>query len=146
MADTAQDIKPRHHKASKHINESEDAGSTTPKPNVAANLEDDDDDDDYDYDDDDDEAEVWNLRKCSAASLDVLSTVLENAMLPHLLPLLTQQLNHADWKYREAGILALGAIADGCYEGMQAHLAALIPVLVKTLHDEVVCVGCITFV
>ncbi|KAL3894256.1 MAG: hypothetical protein SGCHY_005384, partial [Lobulomycetales sp.] len=33
VADTAQDIKPRHHKASKHINESEDAGSTTPKPN-----------------------------------------------------------------------------------------------------------------
>lgn len=62
-------------------------------------------------------------------------------MLPHLLPLLTSQLNHSDWKHREAGILALGAIAEGCYDGMTPHLAGLIPVLVKTLNDTVVCVA-----
>jgi hypothetical protein len=134
IADSTQDIKPRHHKATKHINESEDTGSTTPKPAIGI---DDDSDSDFD-DDDDDEAESWNLRKCSAAALDVLSTVLENQMLPHLLPLLTAELNHTDWKHREAGILALGAVADGCYEGMCPHLGGLIPLLVKTMNDEVV--------
>lgn len=130
VSDRQQDIKPRHHKSAKGMGESDEK---SPKPTPTQ----DDDDDDYD-DDDDDEAEAWNLRKCAAAALDVISTVCENQMLPHLLPLLTSALNDSNWKVREAGILALGAIADGCYEGMVPHLPGVMPVLIKTLSDNTV--------
>lgn len=45
-------------------------------------------------DDDDDGEEVnrWNLRKCSAAGLDVLSTVFGDELLPIVLPIVEQRL------------------------------------------------------
>lgn len=107
--DRDQDIKPRHHKAKLHGSQ-----STIEPVKSGSNIAEDGSDDDSDYDEDDDgEASEWNLRKCSAAALDVISTTCENALLPHLLPLLNEQLNSADWIRREAGILALGAIAEG---------------------------------
>jgi len=38
-------------------------------------------------DDDDDIINSWNLRKCSAAGLDILSTVFGDEILPVLMPL-----------------------------------------------------------
>jgi len=38
-------------------------------------------------DDDDDEVNAWNLRKSSASSLDVLSTLFPEELLPVLLPI-----------------------------------------------------------
>ena len=56
----------------------------------------------------------WNLRKCSAATLDLLShQFVEKEFLDTLLPLINQQLTSDSWLHRECGILALGAIADG---------------------------------
>ena len=37
---------------------------------------------------DDDAVNVWNLRKCSAAGLDVLSNVFGDDILPTLMPLI----------------------------------------------------------
>ncbi|KAJ3225232.1 hypothetical protein HK099_007150 [Clydaea vesicula] len=137
VIDRDQDFKPRHHRSQLHASGKPE--QAPPKEEPRGDF-DEDDDDDYD---DDDEVEEWNLRKCSAAALDVISTITENEMLPHLLPLLTEQLNSTDWKNREAGILALGAIADGC-NGMNAHLPGVLPVLVKTLKDPVPLVRSIT--
>ncbi|OAJ40053.1 hypothetical protein BDEG_23832 [Batrachochytrium dendrobatidis JEL423] len=104
VPDNIQDIKPHHHKSRNHANT---PGSGQPK------KDDDDDDDDYDDDDDDDVDNEWNVRKCSAAAVDVLATVFKEHLLEVLLPHLTQQLSSSDWLHREAGILALGAIAEG---------------------------------
>ncbi|EGF82289.1 hypothetical protein BATDEDRAFT_86089 [Batrachochytrium dendrobatidis JAM81] len=103
VPDNIQDIKPHHHKSRNHANT---PGSGQPK------KDDDDDDDDYDDDDDDDVDNEWNVRKCSAAAVDVLATVFKEHLLEVLLPHLTQQLSSSDWLHREAGILALGAIAE----------------------------------
>ena len=83
----------------------------------------------------DDEAGSWNLRKCCAAALDVLATQFRHEILPDLLPLLKDRLFSDDWIQREAGILALGAIAEGCIEDMTPHLPTLIPLLVNMLRD-----------
>ncbi len=95
-------------------------------------------DDDYDDDDGDsnDEVSEWNIRKCSAAGLDTLSTVFQEDILPILLPLIQERLNFKDdWKVRESAILALGAIAEGCYYGMKSHLIQLVPYLITILAD-----------
>ena len=43
-------------------------------------------------DDDGEEINRWNLRKCSAAGLDVLSTVFGEELLPIVLPIVEQRL------------------------------------------------------
>lgn len=40
------------------------------------------------YSQDDDTVNVWNLRKCSAAALDILSNVFGDEILPTLLPII----------------------------------------------------------
>ncbi|KAJ8283450.1 hypothetical protein COCON_G00023000 [Conger conger] len=78
----------------------------------------------------------WNLRKCSAAALDVLANVFRDELLPHLLPLLKGLLFHPDWVVKESGILVLGAIAEGCMQGMVPYLPELIPHLIQCLCDK----------
>ncbi|KAG7268197.1 hypothetical protein CRUP_029812, partial [Coryphaenoides rupestris] len=73
---------------------------------------------------------------CSAAALDVLANVFRDELLPHLLPLLKGLLFHPDWVIKESGILVLGAIAEGCMQGMVPYLPELIPHLIAGLCDK----------
>lgn len=105
-------------------------------------IKDDDDDlsdgelEEYDEDDEeDDPEEQWNLRKCSAAALDVLASVFGKAVFEVTLPYLKSNLTHADWPNREAAVLAIGAIAEGCMDVVQPHLPDLIPFLISLLSD-----------
>ncbi len=63
----------------------------------------------------------------------------QNNLLPILLPLLKQMLEAEDWLVREAAILALGAIADGCKQGMRPYLDDVIPFLLANTCYPRVC-------
>ncbi|VDM41758.1 unnamed protein product [Toxocara canis] len=84
------------------------------------------------------------IRKCSAASLDVLSGIFNDDFLPTLLPILKETLFHSNWLIKESGILALGAVAEGCMNGMTPHLPELIPFLINSLQDRKALVRSIT--
>lgn len=86
-------------------------------------------------DDDADEVSRWNMRKCSAAGLDVLSTVFQEEMLPIVTPIVQQRLQEEDWRARESAILALGAIAEGCVMGLIPYLPQLVSMLLPRLED-----------
>ncbi|KAI3419849.1 Importin N-terminal domain-containing protein [Psidium guajava] len=89
--------------------------------------------------DDDDSFNVWNLRKCSAAGLDVISNVYGDDILPALMPLVQAKLSLSgdeNWKEREAAVLALGAIAEGCIRGLYPHLPEMVEFLVPLLDDK----------
>lgn len=104
-------------------------------------------DDSDDSEDDDLRKEAlsdWNLRKCSAAALDVLSNVFHQSLLPVLLPLLKEKLFSPDWLVKESSILALGAVSEGCMDGMIPHLPELIPYLIGSLSDGKALVRSIT--
>lgn len=92
----------------------------------------DDDDDDYGEDPED----LWNLRKCSAASLDTFATRFHERVFEVTLPYLKDNLNHADWPNREAAVLALGAISVGCMDVVQPNLPDLVPFLITLLTDS----------
>ncbi|XP_065881178.1 transportin-1-like [Euphorbia lathyris] len=90
-------------------------------------------------DDDDDSLIVWNLRKCSAAALDVISTIYGDDILPTLMPLVEAKLSASDddtWKEREAAVLAVGAIAEGCIGGLYPHLPQIVAYLIPILDDK----------
>lgn len=157
VPDKETDIKPRAYGAKSHGLDSNDPQSSNKggQSREAAEAEDEDDDDD-DYDDDDDDASAeWNIRKCSAAALDVVAVSFGNELLEILLPYLKERLFHEDWRYRESGILALGAIAEGececvalltsgCIDGLEPHLPQLVLWLVSALSDKKALVRSIT--
>ena len=88
--------------------------------------------------------EDWNLRKCSAATLDVLASNFHEAVFTITLPYLKDNLRHHDWPYRESAVLAVGAVADGCLDAIAPHLPDLIPYLISLLSDEIAAVRVIT--
>jgi transportin-1 len=129
--DRAQDVAPVFHRSKA-------------KGGARKDDESDDDDDDDNYDDE----KEWGLRTCAAASLDSLASgYAADRTLSILLPVLQECLSHADPWVREAGILALGAIEEGCAEEMYEHLNQLHPYLMSqvTKSDtlpQVVCISC----
>lgn len=78
----------------------------------------------------------WNLRKCSAAALDVFATDFRGPVFDSILPYLLSNLQHEDWAQREAAVLALGAVAEGCMESVTPHLPELVPYLISLLNDK----------
>jgi transportin-1 len=116
--DREQDIKPRFHQS---------------RMVGAADGDEEDEDDD-----DDDIINSWNLRKCSAAGLDILSTVFGDEILPVLMPLVQVRLSKTEdsaWEQKEAAILALGAVAEGCISGLLPHLTQIVAYLVPFMED-----------
>ena len=41
----------------------------------------------------------------------------------------------SSWTNRESGILALGAVANGCFHGLESHLPRLVPYLIQLIQD-----------
>ncbi|KAJ5089277.1 hypothetical protein N7532_007961 [Penicillium argentinense] len=83
----------------------------------------------------DDPEDEWTLRKCSAAALDVFSNVYHDPIFEIILPYLKETLRHEQWPNREAAVLTLGAVADGCMDAVTPHLPELVPYLISLLND-----------
>lgn len=119
VPDNETDIKPRNYGGRAHgaheSNVDESGNRVGQSRDAAERAFDDDDEDDYDFeeDEDDDVGGEWNIRKCSAAAIDVMSVAFPDQLLPILLPFLKERLFSESWEERESGILALGAIAEG---------------------------------
>jgi transportin-1 len=92
--------------------------------------------DDDDSLDDEDPENIWSLRKCSAAALDVFAVNYHDSVFAIILPYLMENLSHQMWPKREAAVLALGAIAEGCMNVVSPHLPELVPFLINLLNDN----------
>lgn len=135
-ADKAEDIRPSfakskdaHHAAEKKEKKDDNEQTTT----SLEDIEDEDEDEDDDY-----EAGLaeWNLRKCSAAALDVFAVKFPDSALENLMPYLKENVVSDEWYVREAAILAFGAISLGAIAHIDQHLPSLIPFLIDRLNDE----------
>ncbi|KAI5479391.1 importin beta-2 subunit [Pseudohyphozyma bogoriensis] len=140
VPDKASDIKPHLLQSKMHTNEriEDPENPNNPAGGKSRGAEDDDEEEDSDeeYDEDEDETYTeWNLRKCSAAALDVIAVAFEGEMMDVLLPFLKVKLFSQDWLDRESAILALGAIAEGCITPIEQHLPVLMGILINSLSD-----------
>ncbi|OCH90570.1 ARM repeat-containing protein [Obba rivulosa] len=148
VPDRQEDIKPRHYGGKTHGLDREANGAETPTPakrvgaygeELAEGSEDDEGFEEEEEEEDDDFTDEmsteWNLRKCAAAALDVLAVRFGQELLNVLLEPLKTKLWSDDWLQRESGILALGAMAEGCIDAVEPHLPTLIPYLINTLND-----------
>lgn len=120
--DKDEDIRPMAPRIVKKRGDTEDSG--------------DDDDDDDDADDGDTDVDTqWNLRKCAASTLDVMTNILPRDVMYVAFPFLKEHLNSEKWYIREATVLALGAMAEGGMKYFDDQLPHLIPFLVQQLKD-----------
>lgn len=143
--DRAEEIKPQfaQTKAGRGavLQAAEDASGQTPNGEKGkqqdelseGEIEDDEDEEDWE---DEDPEDAWSLRKCSAAALDVFAVNYNAAVFDIILPYLMENLSHSLWPKREAAVLALGAIAEGCLQVVAPHLPDLVPFLISLLSDE----------
>lgn len=128
VPDREQDIKPRFYGRAEHTGGVHDAangqaGAGGVKTNGSGasgsgggGLDEEDDEEEEDDEDTTDDGagyDEWNLRKCSAAALDVIAVSYGDGLLAIFLPYLKSFLDEPLWTHKEAGILALGAVADG---------------------------------
>ncbi len=102
--------------------------------NMGGTLEDGEISDSEDGEDDPDTE--WTVRKCSAAALDVLARDFHDPVFESMLGYLDTNLSHEQWPYREAAVLALGAVAEGCMSAVTPHLPRLVPYLIGLLYDS----------
>eukprot|EP00698_Gefionella_okellyi_P022922 TRINITY_DN768_c0_g1_i3.p1 TRINITY_DN768_c0_g1~~TRINITY_DN768_c0_g1_i3.p1 ORF type:complete len:770 (+),score=173.96 TRINITY_DN768_c0_g1_i3:391-2700(+) len=121
VPDRQSDIAPRfHHSHVKQYHEQQSDSS---------------DEEEDDEDESDEETTEWSLRKAAAAGLDCIASTFKDRLLPVLLPLMNANLNSQEWKVREAGILALGAISEGCMEALDPYLNEFIGFTIALLND-----------
>ncbi len=79
----------------------------------------------------------WTLRKCSASTIDLLSSSCDSSVFLQILLPSCQELLHSDsYLKKEAAILIIGAIAEGCREEMGKHLSMLMPFLIRCLQKD----------
>lgn len=142
--DRAEDIKPNFAKSKSARTNGDEITETGPNGTAYQKLAGMDDDDldegeieesDDDYDDDENPEDRWNLRKCSAAALDVFASDFKGPVFTTILPYLMTNLKHEEWQHREAAVLALGAVAEGCMAVVTPHLPELVPYLISLLSD-----------
>ncbi|KAN0070709.1 Armadillo-type fold [Elaphomyces granulatus] len=140
--DRAEDLKPQFAKSkaarletAKSDSHQHHNGSTANGANDAADDRSEGEVDEESEDLGDDPEDEWTLRKCSAAALDVFANVYHRPIFEIILPYLKETLRHPQWPNREAAVLTLGAVADGCMEAVTPHLPELIPYLISRLDD-----------
>lgn len=73
----------------------------------------------------------WTVRKAAASALDHLATAYGDTILPNLIPLIEERLKSNEWEVQESAVLALGAIGQGCIQGLSPHLPSILELLVS---------------
>jgi len=110
VPDAAQDIRPRNHKETG--DEDDDDGGGAQDGGGAWGAQ-------------------WTARKAAASSLDNLSHMFRGNILEVVLPLIQRKLEDQNWEVQESGVLALGAIAFGCMEGLMQYMPKVMELLLK---------------
>ena len=78
----------------------------------------------------------YNLRQSSAYALDQLAQVFGDELLPPLMPQVQERLQSRRWQDKEAAILALGAVINGCFSGLMPHVPEVVSMLIPMLAPE----------
>jgi importin subunit beta-1 len=79
----------------------------------------------------------WDLQASGAVCLETISQTVEGAILAHVIPFVTQHIQSADWRYRDAAIVAFSSILDGpSTEQVADYVTQSIQVLLQSFQDQ----------
>lgn len=87
-----------------------------------------------DEDDDDDD---WTPAKAAGVCLMLLATTCEDDVLPHVLPFVNDNIVSADWRHRDAAVLAFGSILEGPnIETLRPVVQQAMPTLIEMVRGD----------
>jgi transportin-2 len=89
-----------------------------------------------DGDDDDDEVLEDSCRANAGLALDKCAEFFGDKILTTVLAAVDEKMRSSRWEETEAAVMAVGAIADGCFEGMRPYLGHFVKRLLELLEDE----------
>jgi len=94
------------------------------------------DDDEWSFADSLEDTDLDSNPVTGESSLDRFTCGLGGkAVLPHIISTIPPMLQHADWKYRHAALMAVSAIAEGCAKQMEPLLASVVDSILPFLED-----------
>jgi importin subunit beta-1 len=89
------------------------------------------------FDDEDD----WNPYKAAGVCMMLLATCCEDDIVPHVLPFVKDNIKDADWRHRDAALMAFGCILEGPDPAQLKPLVEqAMPMLIETMKDSSVVV------
>jgi len=89
------------------------------------------------FDDEDD----WNPCKAAGVCLMLLATCCEDDIVAHVLPFVKDNIKHSDWRYRDASLMAFGAVLEGPDPvNLRPIVEQAMPMLIELMHDPSVVV------
>ena len=89
------------------------------------------------FDDEDD----WNPCKAAGVCLMLLATCCEDDIVAHVLPFVKDNIKHTDWRYRDASLMAFGAVLEGPDpNNLKPIVEQAMPMLIELMHDPSVVV------
>ncbi|KAJ8320922.1 LOW QUALITY PROTEIN: hypothetical protein KUTeg_002509 [Tegillarca granosa] len=87
--------------------------------------------------DDDDE---WNPCKAAGVCLMLMATCCEDDIVQWVLPFVKDNIRHADWRYRDAAVMAFGSILEGPDPlKLKPIVEQAMPMLIELLKDSSWC-------
>lgn len=86
-----------------------------------------------------DDEDDWNPSKAAGVCLSLMSVCCENDIVPFTMPFIKQHIVSADWKAREAAVMALGSILEGPDPScLVSDVSQVMETLISIMHDETV--------
>jgi importin subunit beta-1 len=91
--------------------------------------------------DENDDEDDWNPCKAAGVCLMLMATCCEDDIIPHVAPFVTANIGHADWRRRDAAVMAFGAMLEGPDPAaLRQFVEQAFPVLINLMRDESVVV------
>ncbi|XP_054155376.1 importin subunit beta-1-like [Oppia nitens] len=88
-----------------------------------------------------DDEDDWNPCKAAGVCLMLMSACTEDAIIPHVLPFVKDNISHQDWRFRDAAVMAFGCILEGpdC-SALRPLVDSALPTLIVMMKDQCVIV------
>lgn len=85
---------------------------------------------------DNDDDDNWNISMAAATCLEAISRTIQDKIVDLVLPFVTQNINNANWRLKEAAVMAFGMILDGpSSEKLSPLVMQAMPILINCLKD-----------
>lgn len=84
-----------------------------------------------------DDEDDWNPSKAAGVCLMLMATCVEDAIIPHIMPFVSQNLHSGDWRRRDASIMAFGAVLEGPDpNALRPYVDDVFPTLINFMGDS----------
>ncbi|CAB0002025.1 unnamed protein product [Nesidiocoris tenuis] len=89
-----------------------------------------------------DDEDTWNPSKAAGVCLMLLATCCEDNIVQYVLPFVQQNIKSTDWRYRDAALMAFGAILGGLQatSTLKPLVEQAMPTLIELMYDSSVVV------